>query len=577
MKISKTLFKEYTKCKVFYTLDEIYYKKKNASIDEEEAINILEKMFDDEGEDLVRVTDKQLELMQNYYKEVERVALKEASLKFNKEFVYQENTKDQMKISYTDNNGYELYTYLDGFSDTEEVIVVEVKATTNRKYLELGPKINKKLEPIFDVEDNIMTLKKDIHNSEKKYNFYKKLFDRYSDVGKYMYDIAVTYFIYNGFLINNHRMASKPTKFYLAVLNCKYQYDGVSDYDSNSEKVIHFIDVTSICEEYQPIIRKEYNDLVNNIINKNTTDKYSSACEKCVYSEICFPFLKEQYNIKTLLKPKEIKISGEKCKINNLINDKCYKYIYDIPFNLLENKKHIIQYNSIKDNKEYENIDLMNEQIKDNIKYPIYHLDFESFQSPLPRYKGETPYMQSVFQFSIHVQKEPFVCDRELDNYSFLPSDCLDHREELIKEMINIIDLSKGGTVLVFNKNFEVSRLKEMIKMFPNYEKELQLIIDHIYDLLDVFRKGDDGVNYYHPKLNGSYSIKKILPIFSNISYSDLEVKNGIEAQTAYLMFDLLPKEDVKKIREELLIYCKQDTYSMVEILDNIIKKVRCN
>ena len=40
------------------------------------------------------------------------------------------------------------------------------------------------------------------------------------------------------------------------------------------------------------------------------------------------------------------------------------------------------------------------------IKYPIYHLDFETFPCPLPRFKGERPYTQSVFQFSLHIQKE---------------------------------------------------------------------------------------------------------------------------------------------------------------------------
>ena len=34
------------------------------------------------------------------------------------------------------------------------------------------------------------------------------------------------------------------------------------------------------------------------------------------------------------------------------------------------------------------------------LKYPIYHLDFETFPCPLPRYSGEKPYTQSVFQFS---------------------------------------------------------------------------------------------------------------------------------------------------------------------------------
>ena len=42
--------------------------------------------------------------------------------------------------------------------------------------------------------------------------------------------------------------------------------------------------------------------------------------------------------------------------------------------------------------------------------------------------------MQSVFQFSIHIEKEKGVCDEVNDNYYFLPSDFSDQREELIKK-----------------------------------------------------------------------------------------------------------------------------------------------
>ena len=49
----------------------------------------------------------------------------------------------------------------------------------------------------------------------------------------------------------------------------------------------------------------------------------------------------------------------------------------------------------------------------DSLNYPIYHLDFETFPCPLPRFKGETPYTQSLFQYSIHIEKEPGVCDKD--------------------------------------------------------------------------------------------------------------------------------------------------------------------
>ena len=41
-------------------------------------------------------------------------------------------------------------------------------------------------------------------------------------------------------------------------------------------------------------------------------------------------------------------------------------------------------------------------------------------------------------------------------------------------------------------------------------------------------------VNYYHEELYGSYSIKKVLPIFSDLTYKGMVVGNGMEAVYAY-------------------------------------------
>ncbi len=572
--ISKTLFKEYAKCKAFYSLEQIYYLKKKARFDEEEILELLGHMFDEDGNDQIRIEDEKLNAMQGYYKEVEKVALKEASKTLKKEFKYYDNNKEQMKISFFDQNGYEFYTYLDGFCDDQEVTIIEVKATTSRKYLKLGPVINKKLECIFNINNNIITLKEDVYNDKKKMKHYQKLFNRYTDVGKYIYDIGVTAYFLRRFMNDNYKMMNKPVKLYLALLNGDYTYDGKSDYEYNGESIIHFLDVTKICEEYQSIIEKDYQNIVKNIFHKETKGLYNDCCKECIYNNVCFPFLSQKNNIKTLLSPKKITIDNNKLELKDLINHG-YCFIKDIPNEYLENKKHLIQYHSILNNEEYLDVKSVLKEINENIRYPIYHLDFESFQSPLPRFKGEKPYTQSVFQFSIHIQKSPLVCDKEKDNYSFLPKDFFDHREELIQEMIRIIDLSNGGTILVYNKNFEYTRIREMIEIFPQYEKELNQILLHMYDLMDVLKKGIEGINYYHPMLNGSYSIKKLLPIYSDISYNDLEVKNGCEAQVAYLQFSYLAKEDIEKLHNELIVYCKQDTYSMVEILDGLIKKVR--
>ena len=57
------------------------------------------------------------------------------------------------------------------------------------------------------------------------------------------------------------------------------------------------------------------------------------------------------------------------------------------------------------------------------------------------------------------------------------------------------------------------------------------------------------------------------------MSYNELEVKNGVEAQVAYAKFKYLPKEDIQVLRESLIKYCGQDTYSMFKILSKLYIK----
>ena len=94
--------------------------------------------------------------------------------------------------------------------------------------------------------------------------------------------------------------------------------------------------------------------------------------------------------------------------------------------------------------------------------------------------------MQSLFQYSLHIEEEPGVCDIVKNHTEYLAPDHHDHREDLIIKMIKDIDLSKGGTVLVYNQTFEKSRLKELARMFPKYKAELDKINDHVFDLYYV-------------------------------------------------------------------------------------------
>ena len=256
-----------------------------------------------------------------------------------------------------------------------------------------------------------------------------------------------------------------------------------------------------------------------------------------------------------------------------------------MPDNYLEREKNIIQKQVTKTHIPYFNKEKIKAGIA-QITYPIYHLDFESFPCPLPRFRGEKCYSQSVFQFSLHIEKEEGVCDKINDHYGYLAVNTDDHRLELVEEMIKYIKLDKG-TILVYNDSFEKTRLKELSEIFPQYKKELLRMRDMVFDLMNItktrsslyeelgFNKEEASLfNYYHEDMTGSFSIKKILPLFSNLTYKGMEIANGVEALVTYAKFPKMTQVEYEYKYQKLVEYCRQDTWAMVEILKGLRKSV---
>ena len=280
-----------------------------------------------------------------------------------------------------------------------------------------------------------------------------------------------------------------------------------------------------------------------------------------------------------------------------LINEGYYKFD-DVPQEWLEKKKHLIQRDCYDNGTEYIDKDKMQYWFS-RLEYPIYHFDFETFGCPLPRFRGEEPYRQSVFEFSLHIEREPGICDKENDNFIFLNEECFDdERKALAKAIVDHFEFNDDGTLkgtmLAQNTSFEIGRLKELAKLFPEYSDKLLAICDKWADLMHLLKNNEmykgmenaDVFNYYHKDLSGSYSIKKTLPtLVPSLTYKGMDVGNGVQAYIAYINYDsptptAFDKENKNVMktkaerREALKRYCQQDTWAMVEILRAVRKKI---
>jgi hypothetical protein len=206
------------------------------------------------------------------------------------------------------------------------------------------------------------------------------------------------------------------------------------------------------------------------------------------------------------------------------------------------------------------------------VRYPIYYFDFETIAPAIPILEGMRPYQRIPVQFSCDIQKGP---GGVLEHVEFLASGekGVDPRRECIDAIKEVF--RSPGTVIAYHDDFERSLIRELAAQFLEESDFLLELEKDFWDLEDAFQN-----HFYHRSFGGSVSIKKVLPYFApEMKYEKLAIKNGGQAQAALvkLLTWGLTADERKKLREDLLTYCAQDSMAMVVIHQKLIELVGKN
>jgi len=367
----------------------------------------------------------------------------------------------------------------------------------------------------------------------------------------YVHDTSIQYYVLKnlGFTIKSANVVH---------INSSYVRDVKLDLDS----LFSIVDVTEDVVDLQksiPTVLKEFEELLSDKINEPDIDigKHCKSPYFCDAINYCWKVQRNipdysVFNIFNLGSKKQLELYCE-----NIVD------IQEIPddFPMTANQAQAVQ--NFKSKETHINKEAIKEFV-DTLTYPLYHLDFETFQQAIPSFIGISPFMQIPFQYSLHIEQ----ADGTLVHKEFLAEDGVDPRELLARTLCE--DIPSDVTVLAYNMSFEKGVIKRLASCFEDLSPHLLNINENMKDLMVPFQKKQ----YVTPCMNGSYSIKYVLPAIvpqMQEAYKKLAgVQNGSQAMNAYANMSKMEEGDKQKMRNCLLKYCELDTLAMVRILEKL-------
>lgn len=366
----------------------------------------------------------------------------------------------------------------------------------------------------------------------------------------YLWDAAVQYYVLTGAGYDIEDVS-------ILFINNEYIRDGELDLDKffTTESVLTDIQsllpiVDQKIRTFKEVINKP--EMPNIDIGEQCINPY-----KCSFYSYCWDKVPQNsiFDISSMHFKKKVELFRD-----GIVN------IEDIPDNYPLNNNHRIQIESYKTGESV----FAGEEIKnflEDFDFPLYFMDFESFQPAAPLYDKSKPYQQIPFQYSLHLLSE---ADGELKHHEFLGDPNEEPRRPFIEKLLD--DLGDYGSIVVYNKSFEIGRLNEIARDFPEYIERIEKVVQRIVDLMIPFQQK----LYYRPEMKGSYSIKYVLPaLLPDLSYNEMEIADGATASISFeILRDLNDMFEIEKIRNDLLEYCKLDTYAMVRIYQHLINKM---
>jgi CRISPR/Cas system-associated exonuclease Cas4 (RecB family) len=217
----------------------------------------------------------------------------------------------------------------------------------------------------------------------------------------------------------------------------------------------------------------------------------------------------------------------------------------------------------------------------DSLEFPLYSLDFETYQAVVPEHEGMKVSEVVPFQYSLHVMKVPngdySEGSQDLEEHHFIDISGGDPRRAIAESLVK--DIPFGACVIAYHESTERNIIDRLANLYPD-------LADHLKSFGYINSKGKkrykdplplfQGGSYYTAAMGNKFSIKSVLPALypddPSMDYHNLEgsVKNGTQAMTAILKAKEVSEEERAQIEEDLVKYCALDTFAVVKVIKKL-------
>ena len=386
-------------------------------------------------------------------------------------------------------------------------------------------------------------------------------------------DVFDLYFVYYGVMVKeldllSYRVTVKVLKragvrigeIYLVRFDGDYVNEGQLD-----AKKLFLVSDRNKNKRIKDLVEREDFDYDSLIMKMENYDPSCEPARKCRYCKLnglceyygnCFPDEKEEEDdsILTLVSSQH----------KNQMYLHGIRYLKDADVDLLEGNK--IQYAQIMASKNgglfIDRYPLI-EWLAKVEERPISFIDFEWDRYLVPIYEGMRPMDVVCFEFALYY----IDAEGKMEHRTFVGTgDC---RREFVEALFDY--LPESGPILAYNAmGAECLRLYELGEMFPEYRDRLAAINKRFYDLAEPFLEG----MIYDVRMQGNFTLKKLVDICSDYSYKDLDIYDGMAAVFNWRDIDKKNSEEEEKILEDLKEYCSLDAYGLFLVYRWLIKLV---